>query len=97
MVLSKVEVDPRRAFIQFPIAGWNESLIDFVGSADGRPPPVSLEPHTVAIGMYFAAAFPAPATGAVSRVFRALGLGAEERQMLKAAIPAFPTGKKHLL
>ena len=96
MILAKMKIDPRRGSVQFPVAGGDESLIDFIGPANGRPAPVSLEPHAMAVRVNLTAAFLAPATGAVTGMFGALGFGAEKCQMLKAAIPTLPTRKKHL-
>ena len=45
--------------------------------------------------MHFATALPAAAAGPVSGVFGALGFRAEKGQVLKAAVPALPAGKKH--
>ena len=75
---------------------FKKSLIDFIGPANGRPAPVSPEPHARAIRVNLTTAFPAPATGAVTGMFGALGLRTEKCQMLKAAIPALPARKKHL-
>ena len=91
-----MKIDPRGGSVQFPVAGGNESLIDFIGPANGCPAPVSLEPHAMAVRVNLTTAFPAAATGAVSGMLGALGLRTEKCQMLKAAIPTLPARKKHL-
>ena len=91
-----MEIDPRGGSVQFPIAGRDKPLIDFIGSANSRPAPVSPEPHAMAVRVNLTTAFPAAATGAVTGMFGALGFRTEKCQMLKAAIPALPARKKHL-
>jgi hypothetical protein len=93
VVSSEMEVEPGGCLIEFPHAGWNASSSQLGPLTSGGEPIVGPHPDARPVRVDLASAMPTASARPVPDMFGALGLGAEECQVLNPAIPAPKAGE----